>query len=144
VAIKPDAAEVLIRRATATRLRAAGMTYAVIAEQVGYASASGAHAAVMALLRESASEVADEMRLVENARLDSWQAALAPACTRGNVRAIEAALKVSARRCRLNGLDAPIPIAVSPALRDDIADAFEQLRASVLTAPPYDPDHLPD
>jgi hypothetical protein len=141
---RPDTAEVLQRRTTAVHLRRAGLTYSEIADRLGYSHASGARMAVMALLRENAVEETDEMRLIENARLDAWTAALTPACTKGDPRAIDTAVRVAARRARLNGLDRPLAIAVTPAVRSDAVEALERLRTTILGQPPtYDPDHLP-
>ena len=66
---RPDEAATLARNIDAARLRASGISYRAIADRLGYASASGAHYAVMALLRESAAETAEPMRDLVYARL---------------------------------------------------------------------------
>lgn len=53
---------------------------------------------------------ADELRKVEVARLDRYLAALDQRVQAGDVNAIQAALRVSDRRSKLLGLDAPIQV----------------------------------
>lgn len=90
-------------------LRRAGVTYDVIADEVGYSNASGAyHAFTRAMkrtLRESGSE---ELRELEADRLDRLQRFTWPAAAQGDLRAIETILRIMARRARLLGLDSPI------------------------------------
>lgn len=90
-------------------LRRAGVTYDVIADEVGYSNASGAyHAFTRAMkrtLRESGSE---ELRELEADRLDRLQRFAWPQAAQGDLRSIETILRIMARRARLLGLDSPI------------------------------------
>lgn len=96
------------RDLAALKLRQAGASYPVIAQQCGFNSRQAAHKAVQALLQRNEAEAVDEMRALDNSRYDAllmavWRQALA-----GDKDAHAAALKVLERRAKLNGLDAPV------------------------------------
>jgi hypothetical protein len=95
------------RQTQALELRKAGVGFEVIAQRLGYRSASGAYYAVMAALKRTQQEPADEVRVLALQRLDRllfavWQKALS-----GDLECIDRALKIEARRAKLLGLDAP-------------------------------------
>ncbi len=90
-------------------LRRAGVTYDLIAEEVGYSSASGAyHAFTRAMKRTLRESGSDELREIEADRLDRLQRFTWPLAAQGDLRAIETILRIMARRARLLGLDSPI------------------------------------
>ena len=95
------------RHLQALELRKAGCTYQQIAEQLGYANAKGAHKAVASALKATLREPADALRELELARLDTMLLALWRKVQAGDEHAIDRALKISERRARLLGLDAP-------------------------------------
>jgi hypothetical protein len=95
------------RQGQALALRKAGLGYAAIARQLGYAGASGAYKAIMTALRALTREPAEELRALELARLDDLLAGLWADARRGNVAKVDRVLKVMARRAALLGLDAP-------------------------------------
>jgi hypothetical protein len=95
------------RHLAALELRKAGATYQMIAEQLGYASARGAHKAVASALKATLKEPADEVRELELARLDAMLITLWRRVTQGDERAILTALKIGERRSKLLGLEAP-------------------------------------
>ncbi|TDC63894.1 hypothetical protein E1258_09620 [Micromonospora sp. KC207] len=126
-----DAAE---RDAEACRLRARGLSYREIAEQLRYADAAGAHRAVQKVLRDTVQEPADELRHLEVVRLDALLAVAWDVLEREHVAhsggklvmvagedgvevplrddaptlaAIDRVLKIMTRRAELLGLDAP-------------------------------------
>lgn len=125
-----------IERANAVRLltlRSNGLTYAQIATELGYADASGArHALIRALDRHEA-ENAAELRAIENMRLDADERALRAIIADTNakvgdrIRAVDARTRLSARRARLNGLDAPLQVEVSAAALAELEDALAEL-----------------
>ena len=82
-----------------------GLTFADIARQVGYASPSGAYEAVRAALDSDAGVAAGEIRKLHMARLETLLGAVWDAASRGDLRAIDRALKVLDREARLLGLD---------------------------------------
>ena len=93
------------RKLQALELRKAGASYAAIAEQLGYRSASGAFAAVRAALRDTLREPAQEVRELELARLDAAQLALWRRVQSGEEKAIDRLLGIMKRRAELLGLD---------------------------------------
>lgn len=113
-ASSPARMDTRARAAEAVRLRAEGLPYREIAEQLGFSSENAANKAVLALMRRTETEAVDELRTLETVRLDRlWRSAV-----RGIERSekseqgvsaalITAAVRVSERRARLLGLDAP-------------------------------------
>jgi hypothetical protein len=119
------------RQAYALRLRRDGATYDDIARVVGYADKASAYKAIRSALAEITREPAAEVKALELARLDALYASAmaivdaAPvipddededadpdeaydAAMKTRLDAIRTALKVSERRSKLEGLDAPI------------------------------------
>lgn len=99
------------RQAQALKLRAAGTGYEEIARAVGYANASGAFKAVVCGLKKTLAEPANELRTLELKRLDNYLLAISKQVQSGDLKAIDRAIKISERRSRLLGLDAPTKIA---------------------------------
>jgi hypothetical protein len=95
------------RKRRALELRKAGYGFAAIADQLDYASPSGAHKAVMTALKETLKEPADELRTLELERLDQAWKAIYPSIVKGNFGAIDRGVKLMQRRAELLGLDAP-------------------------------------
>lgn len=104
-------------------LRRGGATFEQIAERLGYASRKGAHKAVSTALRRLVQEPAEELRALELDRLDALHRAVWPAAMAGDVKAVDRALKIMARRVRLLGLDLPLKVDVR-AIVDEIADEY--------------------
>ncbi len=98
------------RQADVIRLRVAGFNFREIAAELRV-SVSTAHAdyvEAMKKIRETTRESAEEVRSVELDRLDRMIRALeTKAFGDGDTRAIDTLLKVSERRAKLLGLDAP-------------------------------------
>ena len=95
------------KQAAALALRKQGYTLEEIAEQVGYANASGAWKAIDRALRKIIKEPAEELLKLECERLDAMLKSLWPFVLRGSARHVEVALKVMDRRAGYLGLDAP-------------------------------------
>jgi hypothetical protein len=123
-------------RATAIRLltlRSMRMTYAQIADEMGYSDASGARQALMRALDRHEAENAAQLRTLENLALDRDERALAaiigdttkPGHER--IRAIDARTRLSARRSRLNGLDAPLQVQLSAGVQAELTDALGEV-----------------
>ena len=99
---------VLDRERQVVALRRQGLTWQVIADQVGYSSPSGASDAYY---RASYRVVADDVegiRKLENDRLDLLFAAVWEQALAGDQKATEVCIKIMSRRARLLGLDAPV------------------------------------
>jgi hypothetical protein len=93
------------RHLKALELRKAGATYAAIAEQLGYASPEGARKAVSSALKATLRDSADELRQLEQERLDALLLGLWRRAASGDEKAARVALGVSKRRSELLGLD---------------------------------------
>lgn len=106
-------------------LRASGMTYQQIANACGYANHVGAMKAVDAAMRRNVYDAVDEVRRVELARLDHITAQLWPVIEGNNgvnaaLRATEQYMRVSERRARLTGMDAPERKAMKAEITHDV------------------------
>jgi len=95
------------RQRQAIQLKMAGASYTQIADQLGYASASGAHAAVKRAMEEVPNEEVDSLRQVDNARLNQMLLGVWGKAQKGDFGAIDRALKIMERMAKLNGVDAP-------------------------------------
>jgi hypothetical protein len=111
----------LQRRALAARL--SGATYEAIARELGYRTASAALRVVDRALIETAREPADEVRLLELARLDRlllalWAAAVGPDVPLDQkLRVVDRVLAIMERRAAYQGLDAPARVDIEAQLR---------------------------
>lgn len=120
------------RDGEACRLRTTGMTYAQVAAQLGYHDASHARQGVERAMTATLSEPAEALRHLELLKLDQMSApawaildAPHPLVSAGRVMAwdgeplrdpqpvlaaVDRLLRISERRCRLLGLDAPVQV----------------------------------
>ena len=97
------------RQTQALELRKAGLTYNEIATRLGYNSYQAAYKAVKTALKqlaEQTSHSANELRTLENERLDrlhtiAWQ----QATQNRDLAAVDRAVRISERRAKLYGLD---------------------------------------
>ena len=96
------------RQRQALDLRKAGVSFDLIAQQLGYASRQGAHMAVEAALQKTLQAPGDDLRQLDIARLDSLLLAVWPQARQGMLDYVDAALKILTRRAKLLGLDAPV------------------------------------
>lgn len=102
--IKPETLE---KEAEVLKLRRGGLTFDLIAKQLGYKHASGAHKAYMNACKRIVRADVEELRNTEIDRLDLAQGALWSRVMRGEVPAVMAVLRIMERRARLLGLDQP-------------------------------------
>lgn len=150
-------AETAERDAAAARLRMRGLTFAQIADELGYVDHTGARRAVHRALKAIVAEPAEDLRQMELVRLDAmWQACLAVLEARhftiSNGRlirigehpieddapvlaAVDRMLKIQDRRAKLLGLDAPVKTNVTitteiDAQIQELAAQFERQRAT--------------
>lgn len=98
------------RRVRAFELRKRGATYRQIAQElhVDVHTIHGDVQAELASLRETATAEATQLRALELERLDAMTSGLWPHIKTGNAPAVTAGVRVSERRSRLLGLDAPV------------------------------------
>jgi hypothetical protein len=98
-------AQTAYRRTRVVELVADGANYDKAAREVGYANRSGAFKAFWKALGEREAEAVDTHRALELTRLDALQRAVWEQAESGDVRALEAVLKIMDRRAKLLGLD---------------------------------------
>jgi len=101
------AAELEAKEAKVLELRRAGFTFQRIAEEVGYATPSGAQRALERIMTRNVPQAPEEFRWQELDRLDRMQVALWPRAMKGDDRAISTIVRLMERRARLVGIDAP-------------------------------------
>jgi hypothetical protein len=99
--------EQLDRENKIIELRRAGATWQVVAERVGYASASGAYQAYQRIAGRLIRPKLEEYRDMELDRLDRLQMGVWTKALNGDTRAVDSVLRIIDRRARLLGLDAP-------------------------------------
>lgn len=119
------------RRIKAVSLRLSGLSWAQIGERLNI-SASGAKALVNRSLERAESRNVEDMRALENARLDRAQAAIWPGVLKGEKSAVSAYLQISAARRQMNGLNAPTQMEVSMSIRAEMNQALSELEQMVM------------
>jgi len=137
--------EIVEKRQKCLEFRKAGASYRSIAEQQGI-SLGLAHKYVSDALSEInqlTAQDAEELRELELERLDTAQLAIASQVRKGHLAAIDRWLKISERRSKLLGLDAPVQQQIKLGTEKQLTqtldalqqrmepDAFEQLIAAL-------------
>ena len=113
----------------AINLRMSGATIKQIANQLGYASESGAYKALMRELKETTQEMGESTeagRQRELRRLDQMLFPIWNSVRAGDQQAINTALRIQERRASLLGLDAPKQIEAK--VRIDVFSWNEAIR----------------
>ena len=132
--------EVLAKYEEVVRLRALGLSFQAIAERVGYAGRSGAKEAYSQAIKMWGSEAVDELRVVENERLDYLHRTLMarleiasrdPDTGVTEITAlVNSAINLSKRRSSLNGLDSASKHEITgidgTALQTDVGEMLRQ------------------
>ena len=95
------------RQRQALELRKSGASFESIARTLGYKGRSSAYRAVMAALRKTLQEPADELRKLELNRIDVALLGIWKLVRVGHLQAIDRFVKLAERRAKLVGLDAP-------------------------------------
>jgi hypothetical protein len=108
--IKPTSANVAMadRQRRAMDLKLAGATFEQIAQQIGYADASGAYRAVQRGLTETQRPAADELRETFSRRLDRLLLAVWPQAVHGDLKAVECARRLVDQQAKLHGANLPV------------------------------------
>lgn len=123
------------RAAALLRDRALGLTYDEIAERHQYSHRSNARQALLRALDARVADNAAHLRAIENERYEMDQRVIraiiadpqSPPATR--LRAIDTRTRSAARHARLNGLDAPLQVALSAGVEADLMDALAEAEA---------------
>lgn len=119
------------RRAEALSLRLAGLSYDQIGERLKIDGA-GARDLIVRTLRQAESRGVEQLRELENARLDRAQAAIWAQVLQGDIKAVQTFISISARRAKMNGLDEATKVSLSVAVRTEMEMALVQLENMVL------------
>lgn len=104
-------AAVVARRKRAIELRSLGKTYQEIADELGYASDSGAYQAIRKGMVDTLREPAEELRTLEMQRYDKLQANLWPEAMNPEntlderMKATDRILKIMSQRAKTMGLE---------------------------------------
>ncbi|TCN51816.1 hypothetical protein EV641_109207 [Rhodococcus sp. SMB37] len=136
----PDNLDAAERGRQALELRRDGKTWPQIAEELGYADRASAYNAAKRLLDRTEFESVEEYRAIEADRLDEAHriqfGALEVLVSMGKFEAVPPAVsalaKISDRRSKLLGLDAPTRVNVTGT--EDFAATAVQLMAEILDA----------
>lgn len=134
----PDSAEVIERERRVLELRRAGVTFDVIAEQLDYADRSGAYRAFKRALARTLQQPAREVRDLEVDRLDKLMVAVWKKALGGDLQAVDRVIRISERRARLLGLDAPQKVQVGDQLDSQIEALLTELGAPTPGVTPMD------
>lgn len=102
----------LERQRRVLELRKAGVTFAVIAEEVGYSSPQAAHRAFKAAMDELIQEPAMDLRTIQIERLNYALMKVWPGVQAGDLKAIDSMLRIQERLDRLMGTEAPSQVDV--------------------------------
>jgi hypothetical protein len=102
--------ETRLKQQQAVQLRVLGYTHQAIAKELGYSTPSASYKAVMRELNATArdhSESNEALRTLELKRLDQWLQSITKQAVRGDLTAVNTAVRISESRRNLLGLDAP-------------------------------------
>ena len=109
--ISPEFVNQAEKQRAALDLVKQGYNLPQIAQKLGYAGKQGAGELIKAALKQLVVVPAEEVRQIQLARLDHWLTKLEKKIDKGDIKAIQTALKIEERRARLQGLDAPVKVA---------------------------------
>lgn len=123
------------RRTEALTLRLAGLTYAQIGERLDITEAS-ARDLIQRSLAGAEMRAVTALRDMENARLDRLQVAVWSKAIQGDIQAVDAVLRISQQRAKLNGLYAPNKLDVSVGVREEMNKALGDLESLVMESIP--------
>lgn len=125
-----DQARFLSRVEYATRLRIRRLPWAEVARRAGYADKGAACTAVLGYMRRRADESAAELREQESAALDYAAGLLTDRLHEPRVQ--DTWLRNRARYAALNGLNAPVQVALSSGAQAAMLDALAELDSLVM------------
>ena len=131
------------RKRNALELRLAGASYRDIADALQVSQATALQDCKEALADIPAQQ-ADEMRTVELSRLDRLQRAVWPRAIKGDLQAVDRAIKIIDRRAKLFGLDAPQQVQITANDIDLDAAVDKMLRVAEMALEKEKSNHLVD
>jgi transposase len=119
------------RRVEAMTFRMAGLSWEQVADRMDM-SVGGVRAMVERGLERADQREVENMRAMENARLDRAQAAIWSKVLNGDYKAIDTFLRISQRRSKINGMDAPMQVDLNVSIRQEMEQALNELETMVL------------
>lgn len=134
----PDKVEATLRAAEIARLRGSGLTWQQVADRLGYADRTGPRDLLQRYATRVLADNVGELRAIWNERHEQQARAMllilanTSADPGEKARASAELTRIGARVARLNGLDAPVQVAVSAGLQAELADALGELSEVVL------------
>lgn len=131
-----------VRMKRALSLRLQGKSYDAIAAEMKLGHRSSAFRLVADAIEGIPKEEAEQVLAMELERCDAMLVALQPKIEKGNTLAVDAALKIMARRAKYLGLDAPTKQEHSGSVSIDAEElkaAAERVRARIEQATAADP-----
>jgi hypothetical protein len=120
--------ELLEKERKVVDLRHMGITFEVIAKEVGYASPSGAYHAYERALARYPKETIDRKRELAETRIERLLAGVWTKALRGEIPAIMATIKIFERQAKLLGLDAPQKTETDITVYEGGSEIDEQVR----------------
>lgn len=119
------------RRTQALSLRLSGLSYDDIAKHLSISSFKASQL-VNETLERAENQSVDQMRELENSRLDRAQAAIWSSVLKGDLKAIDRFLRISQQRSKINGLEAPKKIDLSVGVKQEMQNALSELEELVI------------
>jgi hypothetical protein len=119
------------KRVEAMSLRLAGLTWEQIGDRLQI-STEAARQIVQTALDRATHDRVEALREIENARLDRAQAAIWTKVLEGDLKAVDTFLRISQRRSKMNGLDAPTKIDLGVTIKQEMEAALQELEAVVM------------
>lgn len=119
-------AERKAKRVEILALRLAGFSTQQIADRQDL-SHQEVETLISTTLEGTKNRAANEMRELENQRLDRAQSAIWSEVVKGNVQAINTFLRISQQRSKINGIYAPKKIEMSVGIRNEMENALADL-----------------
>lgn len=119
------------RRIEAMSLTMAGLSADQIATRMNI-TPGAVRALVTRTLERASNRNVEQLREIENQRLDRAQAAVWTKVLEGDLKAIDTFLRISQRRSRINGLDAATKIDLTVGIKQEMEAALDELHQVVL------------
>lgn len=116
------------RRTEALTLRLAGLTMDQIADRLGI-GATSVYEMINRSLNQAENQNVEQMRSLENERLDRAQVAIWQQVLNGDLSAVQTFLRISQQRSKMNGLDAPKKVDVNVGIRNEMQRALDELES---------------
>lgn len=119
------------RRLQALSLRLSGLNFEDIGKHLD-CSAASASKLVNETLRRAENPRVEDMRELENTRLDRAQAAIWPRVLQGDLPSIDRFLRISQHRSKINGLESAKKVDLTVGVKQEMFSALDELEKMVV------------